>query len=792
MSILSAITEKETVPSKEESWVGKPMPRMEDRRFLTGKGRYVDDIVLPNQLYAAFVRSPHAHARISRLDLAKAQAAVGVVAAYGGADISGLKDVPPNWILPGSHVRGRPPLVRENVRHIGEAVAVVVAETPEAAVDAARIVDVSYELLPVLIDKKQALAPGAQLVHDGIADNIATVMPAGAGGFEKAAAEADHRFTMSLNNQRLIPFPIEPRAVNADFNGATERLTFYSANQIPHMLRRMLAAALDFPEHKLRMISPDVGGGFGPKMHFYPEELLLAWISIQLERPVKWTETRSENIVSTTHGRDHAMTAEIAANNDGRIVALRVEGIANIGAYLSSMGTGVPTINVALFLLGVYAIPVSEAKITCVYTNTTPVDAYRGAGRPEAAYLIERAVDRVAQELGMDPADVRFANFVQPEQLPYKQGVGTTLDSGQYVQTLKLALDKIDYAALRQAQEAARAQGRLVGIGISNYTETCGMGTGAVLGMIGFDRGGYESALVRVQADGHVAIFSGSHSHGQGHVTTFAQIAADELGMSPQDIEIIQGDTDQVPHGTGTFNSRSVPVGGSAVKVASARVANRMKKIAGVLLQCDPSKITVSNGVFAPVDGAGSVTAKEVAHAAWTGHGVPHELGIGLEETEFYHPTAMSSPYGAHIAVVEIDRETGEVDLQRYLAVDDCGVIINPLLARGQVHGGLAQGIGQALFEGADIDENGRPVLEPAIPRFDMLPYLETDHTVSPTPTNPLGAKGIGEAGAIAAPPAIANAVIDALWPLGVKEIDMPFTPETVLHSIKTAEGKQS
>lgn len=778
--------------SNEGEWIGKPLPRMEDNRFLRGKGRYTDDIVLPNQLYAAFVRSPHAHAKILRINLSEAASADHVAGVYCVDQIAGLKDVPPNWVMPGSHVKGRPPLARGIVRHVGEAVAVVVATSPSAAADAADLIEAVYERLPVLSEKLQALAEDAPLVHSDFDNNIAATMAAGAGGFDKAAADADVVITMKVDNQRLVPFPIEPRAVNADFDSATGRLTFYSANQVPHTLRRMLANALDFPEHKLRIIAPDVGGGFGPKMHFYPEELLLAWISIQLGKPIKWAESRSENIVATTHGRDHFMTADIAANKDGKILALRVKGVANIGAYLSSMGTGVPTVNVALFLLGVYAIPTSEAHITCVYTNTTPVDAYRGAGRPEAAYLIERAIDRVALELNLDPADVRFANFVEPQMFPHRQGLGTTLDSGQYAATLQSALKKIDYLGFRQQQKKPRRDNKLLGIGISNYTETCGMGTGAILGFIGFDRGGFESALVRVQADGRVVVLSGSHSHGQGHVTTFAQIAADELSISPTDIEVIQGDTDLVPHGVGTFNSRSVAVGGSAVKVAAACVAARMRKIAGALLKCDEESIVVKNGVFSSRGGTGEVTVRAVAHAAWTGQGVPHDIGIGLEETEFYHPAAMSSPYGAHVAVVEIDKQTGEVALKRYVGVDDCGVIINPLLARGQVHGGLAQGIGQALFEAADIDEEGGPVSDPAIPRFDMLPFMETDHTISPTPTNPLGAKGIGEAGAIAAPPAIANAVIDALWALGVKEIDMPFTPERVLNAIKSAEGKRT
>ncbi|MFN3513804.1 MAG: xanthine dehydrogenase family protein molybdopterin-binding subunit [Phenylobacterium sp.] len=767
--------------------IGRPVRRLEDRRFLVGRGRYVDDIVLPRQLYAAFVRSPHAHARIRAVRTEEALRAPGVATVWTSEQLAGVPDLKPNWIFPGSKVRGRPPLAREWVRHVGEGVAVVVADSLSAAVDAAELVEVEYEVLPAIVDQVAAAAEGAGRIHPDIPRNIATVFAAGTGDFDKCAEGADLRLTMKLRNQRLVPFPLEPRAVNADYDPATGKLTFYCCNQIPHMLRRMLAAAIDFPEQKLRVISPDVGGGFGPKMHLYPEEVVLARLSQKLERPVKWTETRRENVVSTTHGRDHVMTAEVAARADGKILALRVRSLANVGAYLSSMGTGVPTVNVGLFLLGVYAIPSSEVLIQCVYTHTTPVDAYRGAGRPEAAYLIERVVERVAQELSLDPAEVRRRNFVSPEQMPYRQPTGTTLDSGDYASTLNLALEKVGYEALREEQRRARAGGRLIGIGISNYTETCGMGNAAVLGFVGFDRGGFESAIVRVQPDGRATVLSGSHSHGQGHVTTFAQIAADELGIPLEDIEVIQGDTDVVPFGIGTFNSRSIPVGGSAVKLAAGRVAEKMRRIAAHLLQCPVEDLLQNDGLFRTRQGNGSVSLREVGRAAWTGQGLPPGMGIGLEETEFYHPQGMSSPFGSHVAVVEVDTETGDVHLRRYLAVDDCGVIINPLLARGQVHGGVAQGIGQALWEGAAYDGEGRPDPDPPIPRFDMLPAIETDHTVSPTPTNPLGAKGLGEAGTVGAPPAIVNAVIDALWRLGVRELDMPLTPERVLSSIEAA-----
>jgi carbon-monoxide dehydrogenase large subunit len=770
-------------------WKGRALPRFEDARFLTGRGRYVDDIVLPNQLYAVFVRSPHPYGRV-QVNAAAARSMPGVVAAYTGSDLAELSDVPPNWVLPGTRPRGRPPMARASVRHVGESVAVVVAESLTAAVDASEEIETRYEALAHVLDQRAALAPGAPRVHEDLPDNQATVFRVGNGGFDDAAANADRTISFELSNQRVVPYAIEPRVVNADFNPATGKLTLHIPQQIPHMLRRMLASALKFPEHKLRVLSPDVGGGFGPKMHFYPEELVLSHISRQLCRPVKWTETRRENIVATTHGRDHVMNIDVAAQRDGTILALRIKSTANVGAYLSSMGSGVPTVNVALFALGIYAIPHAEVLIQCAYTHTTPVDAYRGAGRPEAAYVIERTIDRVAHELGLDPVEVRLRNMVRPEQLPYQQPVGALLDSGQYALALRDALGKVDYTKLRREQAEARSSGRLLGIGLATYTHTVGMGMAEQLARIGFDRGGFESALVRVHTDGKATILSGSHNHGQGHATTFAQIAADELGIPPQNIEVIQGDTDAVPMGTGTFNSRSIAVGGTAVKNAAARVAARMRRIAAHLTQSTPERIAFDGVLFRVTDTNASIPLADVARAAWTGQNLPRDIGIGLEETEFYHPTAMSSPYGTHVAVVEVDKETGEVAVHRYLALEDCGNVVNPLLARGQLHGGIAQGLGQALYEGAFYDAHGVPTDNPAIPRFDTTPHIETAFMTTPTATNPLGAKGIGEGSAVGAPPAIVNAAIDALWHLGVRALDMPLTPERVFGAIHASEGR--
>ncbi|MFI5613194.1 xanthine dehydrogenase family protein molybdopterin-binding subunit [Amycolatopsis sp. NPDC051903] len=774
----------------QRPWVGRDLRRMEDTRFLVGRARYVDDIVLPGQLHACFVRSDHPHALIT-VDTAPARAMPGVVEVLTAADLAEIPPVRPDWLLPGTHERGRPVLALDRVRHVGEAVAVVIAEQPGSAADAAAAVRVTYEPLPFVLDGRHALDAESPRVHDELFSNVAATYTVGDGQFDAAVRQADLHIAFTLVNQRLVPFSIEPRVVLADFDAARDKLTVYSSNQMPHNLRRNLAAGLGFPENRMRVVSPDVGGGFGPKMHTYPEEFAVSAASLRLRRPVKWVETRSENVVATTHGRDHSMDVQVAANNDGRIVGLRVHSAANIGAYLSSMGSGVPTINVATYALGVYAIPHAEMTVDCVFTNTTPVDAYRGAGRPEAAYLIERTIDRVAHELDLDPTEVRLRNFIPDEQLPYHQPVGAMLDTGRYGYTMQRAVEQSGYWEMRAEQQTARAQGRLLGIGVSNFTESCGVGRPERMRAIGFNRGGFESATVRIHPDGRATVLSGSHSHGQGHVTTFAQIAADELGIRPTDIDVLQGDTDVVPVGIGTFNSRSVVVGGSAVKVASARLAARMREIAAGLLDTDVGDVELVDGRCRISGSTESVAIEEVARTAWTGQGMPSGTPAGLEETEFYLPTELSSPYGAHIALVEVDPETGEVGVLRYVAVDDFGVIINPLLARGQIHGGLAQGIGQALYEGAYYDETGHPVSDPPMPRFDLVPRFDTSFVETPTPTNPLGAKGVGEGGTIAAPPTIVNAVIDALWHLGVRELDMPLTPERVLHAIDASSPRE-
>ena len=774
--------------SEPEGWVGRALEREEDDRQLKGAGQFVDDIVLPRQLYATFVRSPHPHANFSNVDFSAALTAPGVCLCLAASDFEELPIVEPNWKLPRSVPRGRPILAKERVRYVGEPIAVVIAESPAAARDAAEMVEIDYQQLPFVLGQRDAIAKDAPRLHDDMVSNVAATFAPGNGGFEEVASAAPRRTKFRLRNQRLVPFSIDGRALNADFDPKSDRMTLYIGHQLPHMARRMVAETIGFPENRLRVISPDVGGGFGPKMHIYQEEAVCTLASIRLGRPVKWTETRSENVCNTTHGRDHEMQIDVAYDEEGKLLGLKVESLANIGAYMSSMGSGIPTVNVGLFVMGVYDIPSVEVDIKCLYTNTPPVDAYRGAGRPEASYAIERTIDRVAHELGLDPAEVRRRNFLTEDQIPRRQPTGAMIDSGRYHHTLEDALTRAGYEEFRQDQAKARDAGDLIGIGIANYTESCGIGPGQVQKLVGFDRGGYESARVRMTSDGRAVVFSGSHSHGQGHKTVFAQIAADELGIAPDQIEVIQGDTDAVPQGVGTFNSRSIPVGGSAVKVAAARVADRIRRLAAHLLQTDVEALQREGDLFSTTEGSATITFADVCHAAWTGHNVPADLGIGLEETEFYHPTAMSAPYGAHIAKVRINRETGEIALEAYTAVDDCGTVINPLLARGQVHGGLAQGIGQALWEDGTPEDDGSIVVNTPIPRFDMLPRFQTSHTVTESWTNPTGAKGLGEAGTIGAPPAIVNAAIDALWHLGVREIDMPLTPPRILAAIEDAD----
>lgn len=774
-------------------YIGKPVLRREDQRLMSGKGKFTDDFQFPGMVYAAFVRAPFAHARIRHLDTSAALALPGVVGVLTHADIAGqIGNIRPNWVVGNSKVPPHPALPSELVRYAGEAVAMVVAQTRALAADAAEMVNVDYEELPVVVDAEAALREGAPQLHDNVPGNLIGIFRLKGGDFEAAAKAADRVVSIRLVNQRLIPSPLEPRALCASYDPADERLTFVLPSQVPHMSRRWLAETLGWPEHRIRILAPDIGGGFGAKMHFYVEEVLVAFASRHFGRPVSWTETRSENHVATTHGRAHVEYVDAAVTQAGKVLGIKVRSYANLGAYLSNMATGIPTINTASYVTGNYQISSVDVEVDLVATNTTPVDAYRGAGRPEAAYIIERLMDAVASELDMDPVALRRLNLVQPDQFPYQphDNARGKWDSGNYQACLSEATEMIDYDGWRTRQATLRQQGRYIGIGVTCYLELVGMGNSTLLQKVGFDRGGWESAHLRVHSDGKVTLFSGSMPQGHGHATSYAQIVAEVLQLPMEDIDVVQGDTDRVLAGHGTFNSRSMPVGGSAAYIAAGKILARAHKIAAVMLESPEESVRYADGVFSTESGL-TVPFAHVARMAYVAGKLPRGMEAGLDERVFYEPVAMGAPNGCHAVVVEVDVETGVVQILDYVAVDDVGVLINPLLCHGQMHGGIAQGIGQALYEEACYDESGQllsgSLLDYGFPRIEQIPRMRTAFQVSPSPTNPLGVKGIGEAGCVGAPPAVVSAVCDALKPFGIVHLDMPLTPPKVWRAIQSS-----
>ena len=777
------------------SLVGSRIKRREDPRLIMGRGTYVDDVQLPRMTYAAILRSPYGHARIRHINTDKAKALPGVVAVITGADLQG-KNVPCGWTLPDMKVAPHPALAVGKVRYTGDAVAVVVAEERYLARDALDLIEVDFEPLPVVVDAEKATQPGAPQLHDEVPNNTTFVWRVGGGDVDKAFREAEVVVKERIVNQRLIPNAIEPRGMVAQYTPGSGDLILWTATQIPHLVRLLLSMVMGIPEHKVRVIAPEVGGGFGSKLYLYPEEVIVASLAKVTGRPVKWIEERSENYVATTHGRDQVQYVEVAANRDGTITGLRVKSIANMGAYLSTFAPGIPTILFGLMLAGNYRIPNIACEVTGVHTNTTPVDAYRGAGRPEATYLVERAVDLTARELGLDPAEIRRRNFVPANAFPHTTATGVTYDSGNYQPTLDKALDIAGYQQLRQEQARLRQEGQYLGIGVTTYVEICGMAPSQVLGAVGAGAGGWESATVRVHPSGKVTVLSGASSHGQGHETAFSQIVADGMGIPFEDVEVVHGDTAQVQFGIGTFGSRSAAVGGMAVLMSLQKIEEKAKKIAAFLLEAAEADLVFEGGQFFVKGTPGrGITIQQVAFAAYVPHKYPTGLEPGLEATSFYDPSNFTWPFGTHVAVVEVDPETGIVKLQRYVAVDDCGRVINPLLVDGQIHGGLAQGIAQALYEEAVYDENGQLVsgslMDYAVPKADDLVNFELDRTETPSPVNALGVKGIGEAGTIASSAAIVNAVVDALAPLGVKHLDMPLKPERVWQAIQQAQARR-
>jgi carbon-monoxide dehydrogenase large subunit len=778
---------------------GSSIKRREDPRLITGKGVFTDDVKMPGQAYAVFVRSPHAHARLRRVDVSKAKQVPGVVAAFTGKELAdgGVGPLPCGWLLPDLKIPEYRGVATGTAHFVGQAVAVVIGETPYAARDGADAVTVDYEVLPSVTDGEKAVAPGAPQIHDNAPGNVAFKWSIGDKDKTDAAIKSAARVVKQrLINQRLIPNAIEPRASLATHNAGTGDLTLWVTSQNPHVHRLLMGAfVLGIPEHKLRVIAPDVGGGFGSKIFLYPEEVVVSWAAKNLGRPVKWTAERRESFLTDAHGRDHVTEVELAVDGGGKITALRVKTNANLGAYLSTFAPLIPTFLYGTLLSGVYEIPQIHCEVVGSLTNTTPVDAYRGAGRPEATFLLERICDLAAKALGVDPAEFRRKNFIGADKFPYQTPVAFQYDSGNYPPALDRALQMADYKRLRAEQEAGRKQGKHVGIGLATYIEACGPAPSAVAGALGAQAGLWESAHVRVHPTGKITVFTGSHAHGQGHETTFAQLAADELGLPYEDVEIVHGDTASVPFGMGTYGSRSAAVGGSAIYASIQKIKEKGKKIAAHLLEANEADLDYGDGKFFVKGSPGrNKTFQDVALMAYLAHNLPKGLEPGLEATSFWDPANFVFPFGAHVAVVEVDPDTGHVKLQRYVAVDDVGRVINPMIVDGMVHGGIAQGVAQALWEYASYDQGGQLVtgsmMDYALPKADELPSFETDRTVTPSPVNPMGIKGAGETGTIASTAAVANAVIDALAPLGITHIDLPLTPARIWAAVQSARKR--
>ncbi len=786
--------------------IGAAVRRKEDFRFLTGRGLYVDDIVRPGQLYAYILRSPHAHAEIRAIDTAKAMRAKGVVAVFTGADMAkdNVGSLPCGWQVKnkdGSPMNEppHPPLAVDRVRHVGDPVAVVIADSREAAKDAAELVEIDYRPLPAVVSVAEAIKPGAPQVWDIAPGNTCYDWEIGdKAAVDAAFSRAHHVARIELVNNRLVPNAMEPRAAIGDFDPASGEYTLYTTSQNPHVIRLLMGAfVLHIPESKLRVYAPDVGGGFGSKIFHYAEEAIVTWAAGKVKRPVKWTAERSESFMTDAHGRDHVTRAELALDRDGKFLGLRVSTLANMGAYLSTFAPCVPTYLYATLLAGVYTTPAIYAEVRAVFTNTVPVDAYRGAGRPEATYLLERLVDVAAREMNIDPVEIRRRNFIAPDAFPYQTPVALQYDSGNYHATLDQALKAADWAGFPKRREEARKRGKLRGIGISTYIEACGIAPSNVVGALGARAGLYEAAEVRVHPTGTVTVFTGCHSHGQGHETTYAQLVAEGLGIPIENVEIVHGDTAKIPFGMGTYGSRSLAVGGSAIVRAMDKIIRKGKKIASHLLEAAEADIEFKDGKFTVAGTDRSKTFAEVALAAYVPHNYPlDELEPGLDETAFYDPKNFTFPAGCHICEVEIDPDTGVTQVVNFTAVDDVGRVINPMIVEGQVQGGVAQGIGQALLENCVYDENGQlltgSMMDYTMPRADNLPSIAVSTHTTLCTHNPLGVKGCGEVGAIGAPPAVINAIVDALSSYGITHIDMPATPQRVWKAIQDARMKQA
>ena len=778
------------------TYIGTRTARKEDPKLIRGSGTFTDDVTLPGMVYVSLVRSPHAHARIRRIDAATARKEPGVVSVVTGKDAEATGVLPVFITVPGMNGSKHMPLATDKARYVGDAIAAVVADTRQAAKSAADMVTIDYEPLPVVVDATKALEPGAPILHEELGTNLVFTYPVKGGDIDKAFRDADVTVKLHIVNQRLIPNAMEPRAVVAKFEAG--ELTVWSSTQIPHFVQLILAVNLGLSQNKVRVIAPEVGGGFGSKLQVYAEELLVAHLAKTLGRPVKWTEDRREGYLATIHGRDLVEDVELAAKRDGTVLGVRIRTVANVGAYLQAFAPGIPTILHAFIIPGAYRIPAFDCEVRGAYTNTTPVDAYRGAGRPEATFAIERAMDRLADEIGLDPAELRRKNFVPPDAFPFTTISGITYDSGDYGPALDRALAMADYKSFEKRRAEAKARGKYRGIGLSSYVEICGLAPSKANSALGVGWGGYESARIRVHPTGAVQVFTGTSPHGQGHETSWAQIAADAIGVSPDDIEVRHGDTFESPGmGVGTFGSRSLAVGGIAVHNAAEKIREKVIQIGAHLLEASPSDVVVQGGkVFVKGVPEKAKAFGEISMAAYLASNLPEGMEPGLEATTYYDPPNFTFPFGTHVAEVEVDPDTGAIEIIRYSACDDCGRQINPMIVEGQLHGGITQGIGQALYETAVYDTNGQllsgSMMEYHVPTAADVPAFALDHTVTLTKTNPLGVKGIGEAGTIASTPAVVNAVIDALSPLGIKHIDMPLTAEKIWRAIREAgEARQ-
>ena len=786
-----------------EGGIGAAVKRKEDFRLLTGRGAYTDDIARPGGAFVHMLRSPHAHADIASIDAAAARAAPGVAAVLTGADVDadGLGGMPCGWGItsrdgaPMAEPKW-PVIAQGKARYVGEIAAAVVAETAEQAADAAALVAVDYRPAPACAQTGAAMDPGAPAVHEDAAGNVCFDWDFGDGAATDAAFEgAAHVAALDLVNQRIAPHPMEPRAAVADYDAGSGKLTLHCTGQAAHAMRLLLGAfVLNQPENRFRVVCPDVGGGFGTKVPPYCEYAIVCWAARKLGRSVRWTAQRWESFVTDTHGRDHLTRAELALDKEGKFTGLRVRTTANMGAYLSAFAPLIPTYLYATLFAGQYTTPAIWTNVKAVFTHTSPVDALRGAGRPEATYLVERLVDEAARISGIDPVELRRRNLIPPDAFPYQTPVALLYDSGEYERAIDLAVGASDWAGFAERKRRSEAAGKLRGIGLAAPIEATGAAPSAIAGSLGARAGLYESAQVRFDATGTVTVYAGTHNHGQGHETTFAQLVTDKLGVPLENVNVVEGDTDRATMGMGTYGSRSLSVGGSAIDRAMDKIVDKGRKIAAHLMEASVEDIEFDAGTFTVTGTDRSTTIGEVAFAAYVPHNYPlEELEPGLDEQAYFDPVNFNFPYAAYVCEVEIDPETGALSVEAFTAVDDVGNVVNPMIVEGQVHGGVVHGIGQALCERVAFDDSGQPLtgslMDYTLPRADDVPDLALHGTVTPCPMNPLGVKGVGEIGAIGAPAAVMNAAVDALAPLGISHIDMPATPQSVWQAIRNARA---